>query len=121
MINPATDTVTGTAAVGSGPSGVAVNPGGNVYVTNFASTTVSVIDPATNTVTAIDVGSSPFGVAVNPGGNIYVTNAGADTVSAIDPATNTVTTTDVGSFPRGWRSTRGTRSMSPTMTTERCR
>ncbi|EFP20400.1 hypothetical protein TMCG_00588, partial [Mycobacterium tuberculosis SUMu003] len=33
------------------PHGVAVNPGGNVYVTNFGSGTVSVINPATNTVT----------------------------------------------------------------------
>jgi len=52
---------------------------------------VSVIDPATNTVTAtITVGTVPYGVAYD-GTNIYVTNNGSDNVSVIDPATNTVT------------------------------
>ncbi|CKM87334.1 Conserved protein of uncharacterised function PE-PGRS family protein (fragment 2) [Mycobacterium tuberculosis] len=46
---------------------MAVNPGGNVYVTNFGSGTVSVINPATNTVT----------------GEVYVTNFAGDTVSVI--------------------------------------
>ncbi|OOD74994.1 hypothetical protein BWP15_21310, partial [Mycobacterium tuberculosis] len=45
------------------PHGVAVNPGGNVYVTNFGSGTVSVINPATNTVTGspITIGNGPSG------------------------------------------------------------
>ncbi len=63
---------------------MAVNPGGNVYVTNQGSNTVSVIDPATNTVTGspITVGASPLGVAVNPvTGEVYVTNFAGDTVS----------------------------------------
>ena len=57
--------------------------------------TVSVIDTATNTVTAtVDVGTAPFGVAVNPDGTkVYVANYGSDTVSVIDTATNTVTAT----------------------------
>ncbi len=69
--------------IGNG-GGVAVNPGGNVYVTNQGSNTVSVIDPATNTVTGspITVGASPLGVAVNPvTGEVYVTNFAGDTVS----------------------------------------
>ncbi|WP_423795179.1 YncE family protein, partial [Mycobacterium tuberculosis] len=68
------------------PHGVAVNPGGNVYVTNFGSGTVSVINPATNTVTGspITVGLDPTGVAVNPvTGVVYVTNSLDDTVSVI--------------------------------------
>lgn len=68
------------------PHGVAVNPGGNIYVTNQFSNTVSVIDPATNTVTGspIPVGLDPTGVAVNPvTGVVYVTNSLDDTVSVI--------------------------------------
>jgi YVTN family beta-propeller protein len=75
---------------------VAVNPATNTaYVTNYGSGTVSVIDEATNTVTAnIAVGSGPTGVAVNPATNTaYVTNYGSGTVSVIDEATNTVTAT----------------------------
>ncbi|MFD4620355.1 YncE family protein, partial [Streptomyces sp. NPDC058475] len=56
------------------------------YVTNDSSGTVSVIDTATNTVTAtIPVGTAPQGVALTPDGTrVYVTNSGSDTVSVID-------------------------------------
>ena len=56
---------------------------------------MTVIDTATNTVTAtIPVGSSPFGVAVTPdGAKVYVANNLDDTVSLIATATNTVTAT----------------------------
>ncbi|REV12817.1 YncE family protein, partial [Mycobacterium tuberculosis] len=70
------------------PHGVAVNPGGNVYVTNFGSGTVSVINPATNTVTGspITIGNGPSGVAVSPvTGLVFVTNFDSNTVSVIDP------------------------------------
>ena len=63
--------------VGSGPYGVAVSPDGTkVYVANDNSNTVSVIDTATNTVTAtVPVGSYPSGVAVSPDGTkVYVAN-----------------------------------------------
>jgi YVTN family beta-propeller protein len=55
-----------TIPVGAGPVGVAVSPGGTrVYVANNASTTVSVISTATNTVIAtIPVGAFPIRVAV---------------------------------------------------------
>ncbi len=63
---------------------MAVNPGGNVYVTNSGSNTVSVINPATDIPgPPITVGSNPAGVAVNPGGAVYVTNFGSNTVSVI--------------------------------------
>ena len=47
--------------MGAGPLGVAVNPAGTrVYVTNLDANTVSVIDTATNNVTAtIPVGAAP--------------------------------------------------------------
>ena len=67
---------------------------GTVYVTNGGSATVSVIDAATNAVTAtIAVGSDPGAVAVDPtAGTAYVANF-AGTVSVIDAAANTVTAT----------------------------
>ena len=74
------------------------------YITNHGSNTVSVIDTATNTVTAtVPVGSSPWGVAVSPDGTrVYVTNWNSNTVSVIDTATNTVTATvNVKSNPIG--------------------
>ncbi|CLO57451.1 Conserved protein of uncharacterised function PE-PGRS family protein [Mycobacterium tuberculosis] len=44
VIDPNTNTVTGSIPVGTAPTGVAVNPvTGEVYVTNFAGDTVSVI------------------------------------------------------------------------------
>ena len=66
----------------------------------MAGNTVSVIDTATNTVTAtVNVGRSPAGVAVTPDGRkVYVANRlDAGTVSVIDTATNTVTDMYAGS------------------------
>ena len=74
------------------------------YITSYYNNTVSVIDTATNKVTAtVNVGSNPFGVAVSPDGTkAYVTNGGSNTVSVIDTATNTVTATvNVGKWPYG--------------------
>jgi YVTN family beta-propeller protein len=73
-----------------------------VYVANAGSHSVSVIDPATNTVVAtVPVGSNPVYTAVTPDGTkAYVTNAGAKSVSVIDPSTNSVAATvPVGSNP----------------------
>ena len=80
----------------------------NAYITNSSSNTVSVIDTATNTVTAtVDVGFFPYGVAVSPDGSkVYVTNRGSGTesgtVSVIGTATNTlIATVPVGLSPFG--------------------
>ena len=65
------------------------------YITNDGSNTVSVINLATNAVTAtIPVGSHPRGVAVSPSGiRVYVANYGSHDVSVIDSAANAVITT----------------------------
>jgi len=76
----------------------------NAYISNMADNTVSVIDTATNSVTAtIPVGAQPFAVAVpQHGGRAYVGNQGDDTVSVIDTATNIVIATiPVGGIPTG--------------------
>ena len=96
VIDTATNAVTATVPVGSGPFGVAVSPDGSrVYVSNQNDSTVSVIDTATNTVTAtVPVGSRPEGVAVSPDGSrVYVGNGLSGTVSVIDTTTNTVSAT----------------------------
>ena len=51
----------------------------------YGDDTVSVIDPATKTVTAtIDVGAGPWGIVFD-GTNIYVTNRQSDTVTKLLP------------------------------------
>src|SRR5215471_7006028 len=109
VIDTATNTVSATITVGLTPvcnppvpctMAVAVSPDGSkVYVTNEFANTVSVIDAATNMVSATIpvpsfLPSHPFGVAVSPDGNmVYVANNGTDTVSVIDTATNTISAT----------------------------
>ena len=114
VIDAATNNVTNTVSVGIIPWGVEVNPilwgvavspdGTHVYVTNSFSNNISVIDTATNKVTAIvPVGVDPKGVAVSPDGTkVYVTNTDSSNVSIIDTSTNTVTATvPVGDTPNG--------------------
>jgi YVTN family beta-propeller protein len=73
---------------GISPYGVAFDSSnGDVYVTNFYSDSVSVINGATNTVIAgITVGLSPYGVAFDSSnGDVYVANEGSDSVSVTIP------------------------------------
>src|SRR5688572_17995048 len=99
VIDTATNTVTTTVAVGTGPDGVAITPDGAfAYVTNQRSDDVSVIGAASNTVTTtVPVGSFPSDVAITPDGAFaYVVNRGfgdPSDVSVIDTASNTVTAT----------------------------
>src|SRR5664280_1136982 len=102
VIDTATNIVTATVKVGNGPMGIAVNSAGTkIYVANSGSNTtyvidtdkgsksrsmgyvphegtdsISVIDTATNNVTAtVKAGNNTFGVAVTPDGTkVYVTN-----------------------------------------------
>nr|WP_068498698.1 S-layer homology domain-containing protein [Paenibacillus kribbensis] len=86
----------GKITVGSEPNSAAFNPNGTqVFVTNRASGTVSVINPATDTVVGtITVGSQPHGVAFNSDGSkAYVANMSGNTLSVINTATLTVTGT----------------------------
>jgi len=82
-----------TSAVISLPGAipVALMPCGNdVYVANYATNNVSVINPVTNTVsTTIAVGANPFGLACD-GATLYVANYGGNSVSVIDTSTKSV-------------------------------
>ena len=115
VIDTQSNTVIATIPVGGIPGGVAVSPDGNkIYVTSYNITSslandngkgiVSVIDGATNTVTAtVSVGFYPTGVTVSPDGNkIYVTNSKDNDVSVVNTQTNAVIATiPVGLDPRG--------------------
>jgi YVTN family beta-propeller protein len=83
-----------TIAVGSQPASLDVNTTTNkVYVANVVDRSVSVIDGATNTVTATitGIGTHMGDLAVNSVTNkIYVTSAYDGNVIVIDGATNTV-------------------------------
>jgi len=99
-IDPATNQVVATVAVGTAPAGV-VSSGTAIWVANSGSDTVSRIDPATNAVAAtIPVGDGPNQLAWD-GTYVWVTNSLADTVSRITPAGNVVSSYAVGDNPSG--------------------
>ena len=97
------------AGNGLDPKGLGVNVSTNrIYVANFGSANVSVIDTETNKVIdtiAIAVGNNPLAVGINPITNrIYVTHRhtpdGISTVTVIDGETNRIIN-NIG----GWNST----------------
>ena len=98
--------VVATIGVGSGPGGVAIAPTGtSAYVASYGDNKVSVIDTATNTVTATIGVDKPVRLAASPdGARVYVTaNKTANDlgqISVIDTATNRVTATiNLGGTP----------------------
>jgi YVTN family beta-propeller protein len=88
--------VVATVPVGSAPVQVTVNPTTNmVYVANFLSSDVTVINGATYSTTTVKDpnASGPYDVAVNSVTNmIYVPNFDSGNVTVIDGATNATTT-----------------------------
>jgi sugar lactone lactonase YvrE len=101
---------TGAAAIFNGPTGMAVDSAGNVYVADTFNDTVREISPAgavtTLAGTAGQIGSddgtgsvasfnNPSGVAVDSSGNLYVADHANDTIRMITSAG--VVTTVVGS------------------------
>ena len=78
---------------GSCPLGLAFTPDGkHAYVANYVDGTVSVIDTAIGTVSAvIGVRQGALGVAATPDGkHIYVSNQNDGTVSVLTTASGTV-------------------------------
>ena len=104
VIDPATHGVISIIILPSsvdGPRGL-TGSGSKVYVSNFRSNNVSVINTATNSVVAtVSVGKGPRGITPL-GGNIYVENFDDGTISVINTATDTVSATvTVGHSPTG--------------------
>ncbi len=78
---------------GSKPMGVVTIPHlKKVYITNYLSHNVTVIDGNNNNIKTIPVGANPLGIAKNPfGTRVYVGNYGDNTICEIDTSTDTVT------------------------------
>lgn len=74
----------------------------SLYVGDFSSSAVTVVDLATRTVLGtVTVGSRPGGVAITPDGlTAYVSNAGSNTVSVLETPGNTVVQTIPVDMPR---------------------
>jgi YVTN family beta-propeller protein len=105
---PATaQTLIGTVGVGMGPDAVAHNSVTNkIYVANYDSNNITVIDGVTSQTTTVGVGTEPWAIAVNPVTNkIYVVNDCPNppfctgTLTVIDGATNDTATLILGYWP----------------------
>ncbi len=98
------DTVVATVTVGAKPRAVLWDSiHDKVFVANYNSASVSVIDGATNQIlTTISVGANPYDLCLNTvNGRVYVSNYGGGSVTVIDGATNEVVTTiSAGNFPQ---------------------
>ena len=86
-IDPKTNKVAETMAVGRKASGVAVG-GGYVWVTNAADGNVWRIDPQTREVLKVPARGTPTGVAV--GSSALVADGPEHSLAAIDPTTGSV-------------------------------
>jgi YVTN family beta-propeller protein len=86
-LSPGYNTVVKTLGVGLNPHAVQVNGSTNrIYVANYGSDTVSVIDGATNTILPVNLptGTNPYAVALNTTtGRIFVANYTSDNVTII--------------------------------------
>jgi outer membrane autotransporter protein len=85
-----------TIIAGTQPRGIGLSPDGStLYVANQTSNTLSVINTATNTVTAtVGLANQPVSLAVNPAGTlVYVGSTGGTTISVVNTSTNTVAAT----------------------------
>jgi YVTN family beta-propeller protein len=81
------DTIVDTIPVGQGPVALAFNPENeNMYVADFNSGNVAVIDSSSNTIDeTIPVGQGPVALEYNPNNdNIYVANENSGSVSVIE-------------------------------------
>ena len=91
-----------TIPAGTNPYAATVNPATDmIYVPNYSTNTVTVIDGTTLGPTTVSVGSGPYFAAVNPMSNkIYVTNSGSNSVTVLDGTNSSlITTITVGTFP----------------------
>jgi YVTN family beta-propeller protein len=121
VIDTRTNKVVATVPVGTAPTGVALAPDTkHAYIASAGSHDVSVLDTATNTVTAsiaIPAGSSPTSVAVTPDGKAaYVAGGATNSVSVLETGTNRVVASVRSALNRSASPSRVTagRSTSPT-------
>jgi DNA-binding beta-propeller fold protein YncE len=84
VIDPATNTITTTIAIGDRPNWAAYD-GTNIYIATWAAGNVWVLDPRLNTVAiSHTVGTNPRHILFD-GANLFVTNEADDSLSKILP------------------------------------
>jgi YVTN family beta-propeller protein len=99
-IDPRTDKPGRPIPIDTGADAIAVGDGA-VWVTGRSAGVLARLDPASGSVTPINVGNAPAAVAAAPGA-VWVANSQDATVSRIDPAKNRVVDTiTVGEGPSG--------------------
>lgn len=91
---------------GSGPSGIATGPEGGVWFTEYSSSKIGRIDPATGAIVeyALGAGSGPYGITAGPDGAMWFTEAAGNKIGRIDPASGVIVEYPIStaaSFPRG--------------------
>lgn len=101
---------TGTGASFYSPHGIAIDSGGNLYVSDYGSHKIRKVTPAGVVTTLAGTGVAgftngpgasatltyPTGVAVDTAGNVYVADAGNHAIRKIDPAGNVTTYAGTG-------------------------
>lgn len=88
IIDPGTQSVVATLAVGDGPVGAWPGTDGRMYVDNEAGKSLSVIDPATRAVVGtFALGFTPALAAIAPGGELWVTDTENGKLVFLDAAT----------------------------------
>lgn len=106
VVNGARDNLLANISVGSYPRGIAFDANsGDLYVANYVSNTISIINPTTYAVIKtlnLNSGWNPTGVVAANGYNVYVSDDGTNEVTLISGSTNSfVTNITVGNGPFG--------------------
>lgn len=101
VIDSGRQAVVDTIAVGPCPESITASPDGTqVYVTHYDTYSVSAVNLATRSVTAITLLDAPLALSFTPdGARAYVRNVQSLTV--IETATTTTEDVDAGELPRG--------------------
>jgi YVTN family beta-propeller protein len=89
LIDAASQTVTGTVAVGTSPYTTITSTSTKyVWVSNWGSASLSVVDPVSNQVVAtVPVGNHPSAMTATPNGMLYVSDSNSDAVSIVNMQT----------------------------------
>ena len=101
VVDAASGTVADAIAVGACPETVTVSPDGTcLFITHYDTHSVSMVDVATGTVTAVGLRDAPLGMMFTPDGtHVYVSNEHSLTV--IDTTSTEACDLVAGDLPRG--------------------
>lgn len=92
VINAANGTIETSVNVLLDPQTACYNPNNNkIYVSNYSSNRVSIIQLPNHNVSSVTVGNGPKGLAYSSSNNmVYVANSGSNNISIIDGSSNNV-------------------------------